>query len=223
MTDGGTDWFSEQPPSLVEMAAARVRDGILSGALSPGEKIVEEELCARLGISRGPLREALRLLTQQGLVEHLPRRGSRVVEWSPTDVLQLFDLRGVLERHAVESAFPLEDPATGLEPVRRALASMCAAEDGLERDDAHRAFHAAVVGLASNRQLDIALAPILLKLQLPMARNLREEARRRQSPDDGIARHEELLGALESNEPDLIVKALAEHGHLSYLGLTPPA
>jgi len=207
------------PSSLVDLAATGLRDRILSGDLRPGEKIVEEDLCARLGISRGPLREALRLLTQQGLVEHLPRRGSRVVEWSSDDVLQLFELRSVLERHAVESALPLADPPTALEPVRAALSVMRAAKGGLERDDAHRTFHAAVVGLAANRQLDFALEPILLKLQVPMARNLREEARRRQSVREGIARHEELLQALESNDPDLVVKALHEHGHLTYLGL----
>ena len=218
---GGTDSGlarRDLPSSLVDLAATGLRDRILSGDLRPGEKIVEEDLCARLGISRGPLREALRLLTQQGLVEHLPRRGSRVVEWSPDDVLQLFELRSVLERHAVESALPLADPSTQLEPVRAALTVMRSAKGGLERDDAHRTFHAAVVGLAANRQLDFALEPILLKLQVPMARNLREEARR-QSVRDGIVRHEELLEALESNDSDLVVKALHEHGHLTYLGL----
>ena len=79
-----------------------------------------------------------------------------------------------------------------------------------------------MVGLADNRQLDFALSPILLKLQVPMARNLREEARR-QSVREGIARHEELLEALESNDPDLVVKALHEHGHLTYLGLNAGA
>ena len=191
------------PASLVELAADRVRDDILSGRLEPGAKIVEETLCADLGISRGPLREALRLLTQQ----------------SPADVLQLFELRGVLERHAIESTFPLGDPETELEPVRRALVAMQAARGGLQRDDAHRAFHASVVGLAVNRQLDITLAPVLLKLQLPMARNLREEARRQHTVQEGIRRHEELVDALETNEPELIVKALHEHGHLSYLDL----
>ncbi len=58
-------------------------------------------------ISRAPLREALRLLAQQGLVEHLPRRGWRVSEWSDTDVQELFAIRSVLERHAIVSAFPL--------------------------------------------------------------------------------------------------------------------
>lgn len=206
------------PATLVEVAAHRLRDAILSGELAPGGKIVEEQLCANFGFSRAPLREALRLLTQQGLVEHLPRRGSRVAEWSPTDVLQLFGLRHVLERHAIESTLPLPDPAHALEPVRAALERMDTARDALDRDDAHRAFHAAVVGLARNRQLDIALEPILLKLQLPMARNLREEARQREV-GDGIERHKAILSALETNDPGLAIAALRDHGHLHYLGL----
>ncbi|KRE33212.1 GntR family transcriptional regulator [Mycobacterium sp. Soil538] len=206
------------PATLVEVAGHRLRDAILSGQLVPGQKIVEEQLCADLGISRAPLREALRLLAQQGLVEHLPRRGSRVADWSPTDILQLFELRHVLERHAIETALPLPDPQTDLEPVRTALDRMDHAQDALDRDDAHRAFHAAVVTLADNRQLDIALAPILLKLQLPMAKNLREEARQR-DPEDGIERHRTILAALETNDAAVVVAALRHHGQLDYLGL----
>lgn len=206
------------PVSLVDVAEHRLRDAILRGALAPGDKIVEEQLCADLGISRAPLREALRLLAQQGLVEHLPRRGSRVAEWSTTDILQLFELRHVLERHAVESALPLPDPSTALAPVRDALDRMRRAPDDLERDDAHRAFHAEVVGLADNRQLDIALAPILVKLQLPMAMNLREEARHHRA-DDGITRHVAILSALETNVAETVIAALEDHGHLHYLGL----
>ena len=210
------------PATLVEVAGHRLRDAILSGELAPGDKIVEEQLCADFGISRAPLREALRLLAQQGLVEHLPRRGSRVTAWSPTDILQLFGLRHVLERHAIETALPLPDPEHTLEPVRTALERMDAAQDALDRDDAHRAFHAAVVGLAANRQLDITLEPILLKLQLPMAKNLREEARQRES-GDGIERHKAILSALELNDPVVVVEALRDHGHLHYLGLEPGA
>ena len=206
------------PATLVELAGHRLRDAILSGELAPGDKIIEEQLCADFGISRAPLREALRLLAQQGLVEHLPRRGSRVTEWSPSDILQLFGLRGVLERHAIETALPLPDPGLALEPVRAALERMDTAQDALDRDDAHRAFHAAVVALAANRQLDITLEPILLKLQLPMARNLREEARQRES-GDGIERHKAILSALEMNDPAVVVEALQDHGHLHYLGL----
>jgi DNA-binding GntR family transcriptional regulator len=208
----------ELPATLVEVAGHRLRDAILSGALQPGEKIVEEQLCADLGISRAPLREALRLLAQQGLVEQLPRRGSRVADWKRSDIVQLFGLRHVLERHAIESALPLPDLDVALQPVRAALDQMRATPDELERDDAHRRFHAAVVGLADNRQLNLTLEPILLKLQLPMAVNLREEARQHH-PRDGIQRHEAILSALETNDPGVAIAALRDHGHLHYLGL----
>ena len=208
----------ELPATLVEVAEHRLRDAILRGALQPGEKIIEEQLCADFGISRAPLREALRLLGQQGLVEHLPRRGARVTDWSTSDILQLFALRHVLERHAVELALPLTDPASALASVRNALDRMRSATDELQRDDAHRVFHATVVELAENRQLNIALEPILLKLQLPMAMNLREEARHHRA-EDGIARHLAILAALERNDAATVIAALEDHGHLHYLGL----
>src|SRR5580765_7999038 len=91
----------ELPATLVEVAEHRLRDAILRGALQPGEKIVEEQLCADFGISRAPLREALRLLGQQGLVEHLPRRGVRVTQLSARDIDELFTLRDALEQFAV--------------------------------------------------------------------------------------------------------------------------
>ena len=208
---------STLPATLVELAEQRLREAILGGALQPGAKIVEEQLCADLGISRAPLREALRLLAQQGLVEHLPRRGSRVADWSPTDILQLFALRHVLECHAIETALPLADPETSLHAVRTSLEAMRTATHELERDDAHRLFHAAVVGLAGNRQLDIALEPVLLKLQLPMAMNIRAEASHRHR-SDGIDRHQAILTALATNDQTVVIAALREHGQFDYLG-----
>jgi len=218
IVDGGIEQLS-----LVELATGRLRAEILSGALAPGDRIVEDQLRRRYGISRAPLREALRLLAQQGLVEHLPRRGVRVTSWSPTDIRQLFEVRHVLERHAVASALPLhrEDGADPLTDVRARLADMRNAEvrrDELAKDDAHRAFHAAVVGLAGNRQLELALAPVLVKLQLPMAVNLRRETSER-SPDTGLERHAALLTALETDDVETVLDALDHHGELAYLSL----
>src|SRR6184192_3866571 len=71
--------------SLVELVVTRLREDILAGGLVPGERLVEEQLTRRFQISRAPLREALRLLGEQGLVEHLPRRGVRVAELSERD------------------------------------------------------------------------------------------------------------------------------------------
>ncbi|MTE17147.1 FCD domain-containing protein [Nocardia sp. CT2-14] len=209
------------PPSLVEVATRQVRAEVLSGVFEPGERIGEEALCARLGTSRAPVREALRLLAQEGLIEHVPRRGFRVAVWSKTDILQLFELRRVLERHAIDSAFPLPADGDPLREVRAALDRMRAAdaaEDLIERDNAHRRFHAAIVALAGNRQLNLAYEPILLKLQLPMARNLRTEARISQRRS-GVRRHAELLEALECGDAAVASDALLRHGELAYLDL----
>ncbi len=210
-------------PSLLEVTTRRLRDEILSGDLAPGQRLVEEQIRQRFAISRAPLREALRTLANQGLVEHLPRRGTRVTELSAEDVDQLFALRALLERHAIETAFPLDrsgddDP---LREVRRHLDEMRRADqmgDDLGKDDAHRAFHAAVVALAGNRQLDLALEPILLRLQRPMAANLRREAAALGTAA-GIERHERMLTALESNDRARVLDQLDDHGGRRFLAL----
>lgn len=216
--NGQVDLFA---PSLVEATTRRLRDDILSGALEPGARLIEEQICQRFSISRAPLRESLRLLVQQGLVEHLPRRGARVTTWSDEDIRQLFEIRGVLERHAITTALPmLIEPGTDpLADVRLKLEHMRLAEDAdddLARDDAHRAFHAAIVSLAGNRQLDLAMEPILVKLQRPMAINLRLEASL-SGPGEGLRRHEALLTALETNDRDVVLEAMREHGGQRYL------
>ncbi|MGC4857301.1 GntR family transcriptional regulator [Micromonospora sp. DT4] len=79
----------------MDLAVSRLTRDILSGKSDPGERLVEEQLTGRLGISRGSLREALRLLAQQGLVEYVPRRGVRVATLSDRVVRELYELRTV--------------------------------------------------------------------------------------------------------------------------------
>ena len=215
-----------QAPSLVEVAVRQLRAEILAGELEPGQRLIEDQIRLRFDISRGPLREALRLLTQQGLVEHLPRRGARVTELSDTDVEQLFGIRLALEQHAVRSVFPRVTPPDDgeLAELDGWLRRMRTAEeegDALGKDDAHRAFHAAVVGLAGNRQLDLALEPVLLKLQRPMAVNLRREALVL-GPEEGLERHQRIIDAVRSNDLEQILYELEHHGGRRFLAATPP-
>jgi DNA-binding GntR family transcriptional regulator len=203
--------------SLVELAVRRLRGEILSGRTDPGERLVEEQLTRRLGISRAPLREALRLLAEQGLVEHVPRRGVRVATLSDRDVQELYAIRDLLERHAVESALPVTEADLG--ELGSALESMrlaAAADDRLEVAHAHRCFHVAVVGLGGNRQLTALYESILVKLQLYMAINLRREAELAQ-PSDGVHRHERLLEAVRAGDVERLLATLADHGARSYL------
>src|SRR5689334_25159881 len=92
--------------SLVELAFNRLSQEILSGRTDPGERLVEEPLTRRLGISRAPLREALRLLSQQGLRVHIPRRRAPVAAPSVHGVRELYVVRDVLRRYAVAATPP---------------------------------------------------------------------------------------------------------------------
>jgi DNA-binding GntR family transcriptional regulator len=207
--------------SLVDLAVRRLRTEILSGALVPGERLVEEQLTRRFGISRAPLREALRLLGQQGLVEHLPRRGVRVTRLSARDMDELFTLRDALERFAVRCAFGgggLPDPGR-LGNLRAAVAEIERCASGgtaLERDAAHRGFHLALVALAGHHHLMRVYEPLLSQLQLYMATNMRREAHDR-SPGDGALRHRRLFDAITTGDTDAVLAELDHHGARAYL------
>lgn len=90
--------------SLHLVVSDRVRDMIIEGQLPPGQKVPERELCEQLGVSRTPLREALKVLSQEGLIEPLPNRGSKVVEISDRTVEELFDVLAALEGQSGECA-----------------------------------------------------------------------------------------------------------------------
>ena len=208
----GSNWALESA-SLVELSVNRLREEILSGVLAPGERLVEEHLTRRFGISRAPLREALRLLGQQGLVEHLPRRGARVARLSRTDVDELFSLRDVLERFVVETALPVKDKTDlrELEATLESMASAAASGARFQEARAHCRFHVALAALAGHRQLLLVYEPIILKLQFYMAANLRREAEQR-SPGEGVRRHLRLFEAVAAGQPEAVLAELTLHG-----------
>ena len=201
--------------SLVDLAVDRLRRDILSGRIDPGERLVEEQLTRQLGISRAPLREAMRLLAQQGLVEHIPRRGVRVATLSDDDVRELYELRDVLERHAVAS-MPERPDLTGLRVALEVMRRATEHDDRLALANAHRRFHVEVVTLGGNRQLVALYETILVRIQLYMAVNMRREAEVARA-EDGVHRHERLLAAAERGDAGEILAALNAHGARTYL------
>ncbi|MEU8419491.1 GntR family transcriptional regulator [Micromonospora sp. NPDC048835] len=205
--------------SLVDLAVSRLTREILSGKSNPGERLVEEQLTRRLGISRAPLREALRLLAQQGLVEHVPRRGVRVATLSDRDVRELYELRDVLERFSVRAGIPVgrESDLAGLRGTLDGMREAAQAGNRLAVAESHRLFHVELVALAGNRQLSAVYGSILVKLQLYMAVNLRREAEVAQ-PLDGVHRHERLYEAVVGGDPEEVLTVLSGHGARSYLG-----
>ena len=82
--------------SLPEQIAARLSERIVAGAYAPGQRVMEQAVSAEFGVSRGPVREALRLLEKDGLVTILPRRGAQVTRLSIAEVREIFDIRAAL-------------------------------------------------------------------------------------------------------------------------------
>jgi DNA-binding GntR family transcriptional regulator len=210
LSDGELETYS-----LVDLAVDRLRRDILSGRIDPGERLVEEQLTRRLGISRAPLREALRQLAQQGLVEHIPRRGARVATLSDDDVRELYEVRDVLERHAVTSIAASAD-LTALRAALDVMRQATAADDRLELANAHRRFHVEVVRLGGNHQLAGMYESILVRIQLYMAVNMLREAEVAQA-SNGVLRHERLFAAVQSGDVAHIRAALGDHGATAYL------
>lgn len=215
---------SIQAPSLVQLAAESLRKMILAGEYAPGERLAEERLTERLQISRPPLREAMRLLENEGFIVTQPRKGSRVTTLTDRDVHEILTLRSALERLAFELGVPVPDPVL-LEAPRAAVAEM---EDCARREDrgglvqAGYRFHRALVGIADHRRLSESYASIQRQQLLCMARNLVVREAYYEDLEHHAARHRALLGSVESGDRDAALAELAAHGEQSFASVALP-
>ncbi|TFV70585.1 GntR family transcriptional regulator [Blastococcus sp. CT_GayMR20] len=208
------------PPSLVQMAASEIRNMILSGQLGPGERLLEERLTEYLGISRPPLREALRLLEHERLIVTQPRRGSTVATLTDQDVYEILTLRKALERMAVELGVPVRYPER-LEACWDALAEMeksAAAQDRASLVQNGYRFHAAIVALARHSRLEEIYASVHQQLLLCMARNLHARERHYEDLAHHVNRHRHLLELIASGDQEAVLSELAVHGEQSFVG-----
>lgn len=135
-----------------DLIADALREAIQCGELESGQPLPQEEFAARFKVSRLPVREALRQLEAEGLVVVYPNRGAFVVELSPEEVREVYDLRALLEGDALRRAVPLLTEAD----LRRAEAAHQALEgetDRVKQGQLNREFHAALYApLARPRQ-----------------------------------------------------------------------
>ena len=206
-------------PSVVDVVAEELRALILSGSLKPGERLVEERLTERFGISRPPLREALRMLEQEGLIERRPRRGTIVTALDADDVREIYTLRWALERLAIELVLPVEDPSL-LEPLRAAVADMKSAAAAGDREallEANMAFHLALCSLPGHRRLLRAYESLIQQLRLCMAMNLRFREQLYGDPEDSVRRHQRLLDLIEAGDVPAVHREIETHGDRAFM------
>jgi DNA-binding GntR family transcriptional regulator len=110
MSDDSYDLAPTPRRVLTDDVVDSIRDAILSGKIRPGARLIEEDLAASLKVSRGPVRQAIFRLQQEGLVVHEPHRGATVGQVSEDDVAEIYSLRLALERLAIEQAIRKAGP-----------------------------------------------------------------------------------------------------------------
>lgn len=189
-----------------------LRTRILSGAHPPGNHLPEESLSESLGVSRTPVRAALRRLAEEGLVTVEPRRGAFVAEFTRADIDEVFDLRRMLERRAASRAAThrTDDQLAQLERLVEEMAELSAGTSETRLDDLHhnnRDFHELVLTAASSpRQYRIATALARTSLTLGSFFDY---------ADDDIERsvefHRLIAGAIGSGQADLAGELMAGH------------
>lgn len=197
------------PRTLVEEATDRIRDEILSRGFGPGERLVEARLATQLGVSRGTVREALRALRAEGLVDEEPRRGMVVVQVELEDVKDVYELRGLIEGRAARTVARARDPEQ-LAELRRLFEEL---ERAVRRRDARGvtvadlAFHDALCRLSGNARLHEVFqryVPMLRRL-LPLDEQVMT------SLEEVVEQHREILEALESEPPERAARVCERH------------
>jgi GntR family transcriptional regulator, gluconate operon transcriptional repressor len=211
LTKGDTVVTQNRPtraPALGEQLAAVLREGIVRRTIAPGTHLVEDALAAEYDVSRGPVRDALRMLESQGLVE-ARRRGFHVIGLSSTDIDDLYELREALEVTAATRAIDHaseDDLAAG----RAIVAEMVDAADRADAAafaEADLRFHALLYRMGGNRRIqDVwqAYEPVLANL---MQLTVEEDVDLHPSADD----HGGLLDLIVAGDADALAARMREH------------
>lgn len=190
---------SDGPPSaLPDRAYAALKHDILTCKLRPGQRLIEKTLCAEIGISRTPLREALNRLGLEGLVSLIPYRGYEVVPLTLEDIRDMSELRYILESEAVglaaQRATPEEiEELASLAELRYTPGERDTYENYLR---ANSAFHQLLAHCSHNRRLEAAVISLLDQLQRPLYLGLDLGL----NAEEATAEHLEVLDAVRKRD-----------------------
>lgn len=201
---------ADPPRNAAEIATELIRAAILDGALQPGERLKEDALAQTYNISRTPVREALRLLQMEGLVEVERNRGATVRSYTVDDLREIYSLRALLEGHAARRAAQWMDPET-LDHLK----AMCDRFSHLRAADApardlvaeNVAFHEAIMEAAGSPRL-AQMARLIVELPLVYRTYRWYTAEQRQAAE---REHYQLLRAFEMHDADRAELTMKHH------------
>ncbi|WP_217235636.1 GntR family transcriptional regulator [Streptomyces sp. AC555_RSS877] len=179
-----------------ERVLATLRQEIIAGGLRPGDRLVERELAERFGVSRVPVREAIRALVTEGFVHFETPRRAVVRRLTPNDVKELFELREALEVYAagLAAARATPDDLAEVQALLDLAAAATEAGDAEAITDVNSRLHDRLVAMADNSLLINALEPV--------AGRLRWMTRRNEEWPQLLVEHRELYEAIASGDPE---------------------
>ncbi len=180
--------------SLHHHVVDKLREMISRGDLPAGERLNEVTLAQAIGVSRTPMREAVKLLASEGLLELLPGRGARVRQYSAEELVDIFDVLGALERHAIEIAVSRMTPNVlgQIERLHKQLGEAHASRNRKAYFKANQKLHALIVELAGNP----ALASTHKTLTKQSVHNRHETLISEQRWQESAAEHQAIFDAI---------------------------
>ena len=186
-----------------------LREAILRGELKPGERLMEIQLANKLGVSRTPIREAIRKLELEGLVLMIPRKGAEVAQITEKSLRDVLEVRRALENLAVQLACLRMSPQTlaDLKAAARAFEEILGGEDVTAVAEADVAFHD-VIYMATDNQRLISL---LNNLREQMYRYRVEYLKKKECHKQLLWEHQEIIRAIEAGEIDVATKITEQH------------
>ncbi len=199
----------EVPRSLSEDAADRIREQIVLGGFRQGEHLKETRIAEQLNVSRGPVREAFKILRAEGLLAEEPHRGTFVVSLTATDVREIYELRAAIEELAVRAVCRQQDPAAlaRLRSLMGDLSKAAGSADHAAVTRADLAFHDGLCALSGNGRVhDVFLRYV------PTLRGLvRLDEQIMPSMDEVVRQHQPIVDAVEAGDEELAARLAREH------------
>lgn len=187
-------------------AYRRLLDDIRDGLLLPGTRLRETDLADRLGISRTPVREAIRQLEADGLVVHLPRQGATIRSLDYAEVIELYEMRAVLEGTAARLAARVASTVE-LAELTALNTALAADPAGPEAQQINRQFHRTLLDAARNRFLVKAMSALRKTMMILGPTTLSDPAR----ATEALAEHTAVLAALQARDAAAAEAAMRTH------------